>query len=85
MSRAEKDVICTDLSGVQRLVRFGDDIPAGWTAIRDADTTRLGPEVRAELPATARRADMPADTATGDESGEKPGEASAPSRRRRTT
>jgi hypothetical protein len=39
--RADRDVICRDLAGVERFVAFGSDIPAGYEYVRDAEPVKL--------------------------------------------
>lgn len=61
MSRAQKDVICVDLAGIERLVAFGADIPAGWEYVRDSDATGLAPDAGA--PRTIGNVDAAAERA----------------------
>jgi hypothetical protein len=39
--RADKDMVCRDLAGVERFVAFGSDVPAGYEYVRDAAPVQL--------------------------------------------
>lgn len=53
--RADKDVICRDLAGIERFVAFGTDIPAGWEVVRESEPVQLPPD--ATVPRSIANAD----------------------------